>query len=266
MIKSTEIDTIKEEKTYSICTLVTDLDEYKYMLESFENAGFNTSNSEFIYIDNSKSNKYDAYIGLNKCLNTATGKYIILCHQDILSKYDNEQTLNECIKEVTKIDDTWAILANAGYKDFNNIVLRITDPWGENRNFGPFPSKVVSIDENFILVKNSANLTLSKGINGFHLYGTDLCLISDILGYSTYVIDFHLYHKSAGNANQNFYENKIRFIKHYQNVLTTKLIRTPVTGLFLSSSSALNYLCNIKLCYSLKKRFDKFFEYLRQYL
>jgi hypothetical protein len=264
MINAIEVDTLKDTKEFSICTLVTNLQEYQEMLESFQNAGFHKDNSEFLYIDNSQENKYDAYEGLNYFLNKANGTYIILCHQDILLEFDDITVLRERIKEIDTLDKDWAILANAGYNDFNTISLRITDPREGERNLGQFPSKVESVDENFILVKNSANLTLSHSIGGFHLYGTDLAFLAKIIGYNTYVIDFHILHKSAGNADESFYTNKERFIQKYQQVLSWKMVRTPVTPLFISNITLLNKLCNKKLCYSLKKRWDKIIEFSKK--
>jgi len=264
MIKSLEINTIaKATKEFSICTLVTNKQEYDEMIESFYKAGFSDKNSEFLYIDNSKNNKYDAYDGINLFLNNANGRYIILCHQDILLQFDDIVQLRKKIDEVNHIDPKWAILANAGFQDFNNIALRMTDPLGTNRKIGHFPSKVLSIDENFIVVKREANLTLSSNVGGFHFYGTDLTFIADILGYNSYVIDFHLFHKSGGNVNKNFYDNKKRFIEKYTKTLQWKIVRTPVTPLFISNFLLLNKLCNTKLCYSFKKRWDRLIEFIR---
>lgn len=256
MMHPIEIDTIIERKRFSICSLVTDLEEYALMRASFEEAGFNEINSEFLYIDNSKKNKFDGYSGIKQFLNLAQGKYIILCHQDILLKYDNLQNLEEKIAEMDRIDPDWALLGNAGYRDFNRVALRITDPYGESRNFGPFPGQVKSLDENFILVKRSANLAISHDMSGFHLYGTDLCIIAAMLGYNAYVIDFHLFHRSGGTCGTNFYDVKKQLIEKYQRVLSSKYIRTPCTNLFLSNYRFLNYLLNKKLMYSLKKRYD----------
>lgn len=256
MMSPIEIDTITEGKRFSICSLVTDLEEYALMRASFLEAGFNDDNSEFIYIDNSLSNKHDGYSGINRFLNLAQGKYIILCHQDILLKYDKLQNLEEKIAEMDSIDPDWALLGNAGYRDFNRVALRITDPYGESRNFGPFPAQVKSLDENFILVKRSANLALSHDMNGFHLYGTDLCIFSAMLGYNAYVIDFHLYHRSGGTCGTNFYGVKKQLIEKYQRALSAKYVRTPCTNLFLSNCRFLNYLLNKKIMYSFKKRFD----------
>ena len=256
MNNAIEIDTFNDQKLFSVCTLVTDIEEYSQMKDSFHLAGFNNENSEFIYIDNSSFNKYDGYDGLNRFLTVAQGKYIILCHQDIVLKFDTIETLTARIEEMNTVDSNWALLGNAGYRDFNRVALRITDPYGDSRNFGPFPAKVVSLDENFIIAKKSANLALSNDMKGFHLYGTDLCLIASILGFSAYVIDFHLYHKSGGTCGTNFYGVKKELIQKYQRALSAKYVRTPCTNLFLSNCRLLNYVLNKKIMYSVKKRFD----------
>ena len=66
------------------------------------------------------------------------------------------------------------------------------------------------------MVNNTANLAISNNIGGFHLYGSDLCIIADILGYSSYVINFHVYHKSGGNADDVFLSTKKSFVAKYQ--------------------------------------------------
>lgn len=251
-----EIDTINSTIQYSICTLVTNLQEYNEMVTSLKNAGFHTQDCEYIYIDNSQENKYDGYSGLRKFLSVARGKYIILCHQDILVQFDDRKILEERIAQVDKIDSNWAILGNAGYKNFNDVALRITDPHDSNRNFPPFPAKVYCVDENFMLIKKEANLSVSNDINGFHLYGSDLSLIASILGYTTYVIDFHLYHKSAGTCGTNFYSVKEQMIQSYAKKLRFRALRTPCTMMFLSPFRWLNSICNAKFCYSIKKRLD----------
>ena len=251
-----EIDSIQNPLLYSICSLVTNTQEYKEMTDSFKKAGFSNKECEFLYIDNSQKNKYDGYSGLQKFLATAKGKYIILCHQDILLQFDDRKVLEEKIKQIDAIDPNWAILGNAGYKNFNDVALRITDPHDNNRNFPPFPAKVYSVDENFMLIKKEANLSVSNDISGFHLYGTDLSLIASILGYTTYVIDFHLYHKSAGTCGTNFYSVKKQMIQSYTKKLQFRALRTPCTMMFLTPFTWLNKLCNTKLCYSIKKRLD----------
>ena len=85
-INALEIDSIESQihPKYSICTLLTEVEQYRDALSSFRDAGFVEPECEFLYIDNSLENKYDAYEGVNKFLQIAKGDYIILCHQDII--------------------------------------------------------------------------------------------------------------------------------------------------------------------------------------
>ncbi|MDP3266153.1 MAG: hypothetical protein Q8M39_04925 [Sulfuricurvum sp.] len=251
-----DIDTLSDAKLFSICSLVTDKQEYAQMLDSFQAAGFTEEISEFLYADNSNGNKYDGFQGVKTFLTKATGKYIIICHQDILLSYDKIDTLMKCIEDLNRLDPNWAIAGNAGYNGLTQKAIRISDPYEMNASKGSFPARVQSLDENFLLIRKDANLSISNNLTGFHFYGVDLCIIANILGYNAYVIDFHLYHKSGGNCNESFFTAKSRLISKYQRVLQPKFIRTTCTSLFLSSSKWLNLICNKKIIVSLKKRYD----------
>ena len=102
------------EYLFSICTLVTRKQEYEEMLESFLQKGFTTDCCEYMYIDNSNNCTFDAYEGLNIFLQKAKGKYIILCHQDIILHDNDKDYLLKLIKEVNDKDESWAVLGNAG--------------------------------------------------------------------------------------------------------------------------------------------------------
>jgi hypothetical protein len=241
---------------FTICTLVTNLPEYEEMVESFNKAGFTEENSEFFYIDNSNGNAHDGYSGLNKFLNTATGTYIIICHQDILLNFDTVNVLKQRIAELDALDPDWAILGNAGFAGFTEKFYRISDPWGSNTHLGTLPAKVKSLDENFLVIKNEANLALSHNLKGFHLYATDLCTIASILGWNAYVIDFHLYHKSAGNCSESFFNSKMEFINKYSKLIKPFAIRTTCTMMLITGCSFFNRVINKKLFYSIKKRLE----------
>jgi hypothetical protein len=248
-----EIDQIPESPIlYSVCTLVSNREEYTSMLESFKKAGFEANFCEYLYIDNSRQNKYDAYEGLNKMIGSSKGKYIILCHQDIELRFDTVEILNKRIAELNELDKNWGILSNAGGYNLKKVFKRITHPQ-DHFNAGPFPQQVKSVDENFILIKKSANLSLSRNLKGFHLYGTDLCIIANILGYNAYVVDFHLFHKSTGNMNASFYESRRELILKYGKVFDSRYIKTTCTILYLSSNRALRSIMNSSPAISFSK-------------
>ncbi|HCU05332.1 MAG: hypothetical protein A2X77_04255 [Gammaproteobacteria bacterium GWE2_42_36] len=233
-----EIDSIPENKIcYSICTLVSSQNEYEGMLASFEQAGFSSEDCEYLYVNNIEHNKYDAYQAIRKFLLQACGRYIIFCHQDVLLSHDNRMVLEDRIQAMDALDNRWAILGNAGgHKNLAKRYVRITDPHGDNQHVGSFPCLVSSVDENFILVKREANISVSCDLSGFHFYGTDLCLLAQIRGYRCYVIDFHLTHKSAGKRDRVFDDCQKRFIEKYQRALKPRWVRTVCAALYLSSS------------------------------
>lgn len=255
-MKPINIDHISDGKLFSICTLVTDFKEYTNMINSFHAGGFTDENSDFFFADNTHGNSYDGYKGIKTFLTKTPGQFIIICHQDILLQHDGMKELLNHIQEITNIDPNWAILGNAGYRNLNQKAIRISDPYGQNVSIGPFPAKVSSLDENFLVIRKSANITLSNDLSGFHFYGLDLCLLASIIGYNSYVIDFHLYHKSGGNCNESFFQAKSQIINKYRRALKNQFVRTTCATLFLSSSRFLNFIFNRKWIFSIKKRYD----------
>jgi len=231
---------------FSICTLVTRKNEYEEMLQSFVEKGFSEKDCEFLYIDNTEGCKHEAYEGLNLFLQQAKGKYIIICHQDVILIDDGRNQLVNCIKEIDYLDPDWAILANAGGMNFKWVATQITQLNGNRIVQKRLPLRARTVDENFMLVKNDANLALSYDLKGFHLYGTDICLIADILGYNSYVINFNLLHKSDGNPDRKFYANKKALMKKYRKAFRSRFLATTITRFFVSGSLILQTIINFQ--------------------
>ncbi|GAL83820.1 hypothetical protein MYP_1048 [Sporocytophaga myxococcoides] len=220
---------------FTVGTLVTNKQEYQVMLDSFARAGFNGSNTEFLFCDNSSSNRFDAYSGYNEILSKARGQYIILCHQDIELNYDNISILEERICAVELLDKNWAVLGNAGGLHLKMVFERVTYPDKEIIR-GPFPSKVNTLDENFLLINARSRISFSVDLKGYHFYGTDICLIAQAMGYSCWVIDFNLLHKSSGNMNEDFFEKRTAFIEKYAKAYRWRYLRTTCTTFYIASN------------------------------
>jgi hypothetical protein len=235
---------------YSVCTLVTRPEEYLEMLSSFTNAGFTTDVCEFIVVDNTVANAMDAYKALNHFLQTANGKHIVICHQDILlTQTSSKALLDEQIFKMDQLDGNWAVLGNAGAVNrlTRRDVIKIAYQQGQVVTKGQVPQQVCSIDENFMIVKNSANLAVSANLTGFHLYGLDICLIAQLLGYHCYVIDFLLVHKSRGKADASFYELKAAIRHKYAEFMRGRYINTTITSFYLSGSKLRSFIFETKL-------------------
>lgn len=245
---------------FSICTLVTRKAEYNEMLESFIDKGFTKDKCEYLYVDNSDKTTLEAYEGLNVFLQKAQGKYVILCHQDILLHDSDYTDLMQCIQYLDEKDATWALLGNAGGINLKWIATHITEgKTGIIRSETHLPLKTKTLDENFIVVKKSANIALSNNLQGFHFYGTDICLIANVLGFNSYVINFNLIHKSNGKKDESFYvlEKKIRI--KYHKAFQAKYITTTFSRFYISGNFFGNYFFNTKIMLFLARQYYKVF-------
>lgn len=231
---------------FSICTLMTRPDQYVAMLQSYRDAGFGVD-CEFLCIDNSRGNIFDAYAGYNAFLVEAKGEYIILTHQDVLLCFDDRLILEQRLQALNELDETWGVCGNAGGVAMGKVAIRISDPHGENTAIGVFPQKVLSLDENFMIAKRTANLCLSGNLSGYHMYGSDICTMADIKGNSCYVIDFHLRHLSGGTEDDSFKKSVAAFALKYAKAFRSRWIQTSVTTVFLSGQNLCRFVATSKI-------------------
>lgn len=221
---------------FSVCTLVTDPAQHAAMQASFEARGFAAETVEFLHLDNSAGNVWDAYTGLARLLDLARGRHVILCHQDVRLLEAGAADLSARLEALTARDPDWAVAGNAGLTEEGTHAMRITDPHGPDQRRGTLPARVASLDENFLVVRAETGLRPSTALQGFHFYGTDLCLRARQRGLTAWAIDFHLHHLSAGNVNTGFFREQARFERHWGATLGRPLrLRTTCAKLTLRS-------------------------------
>ncbi len=242
---------------FSVGTLVTRRDEYEAALESFLQAGFGTDDCEYLYINNAGGTQVSAYEGLNRLLNAARGEFVILCHQDIRLCFDDRDVLERRLAELSAMDARWGLAGNAGVVALNILAMRISDIYGENQSIGPFPRKVMSLDENFIIVRRHARLGFSNDLSGFHFYGTDICLNAEIMGFNAYVIDFHLRHLGLGRMDADFYSAQRAFEEKWNRVLRPRLMQTTCAQMSLGRLCGLDRRIIAYRLRNVLKRFEK---------
>lgn len=222
---------------FSIATLVTSHAQHHEMLASFRAHGFDGGDVEVLSIDNTGPAQTDAYQGLNALLSAARGDFVILCHQDIRLVDDGRPRLEACLGDLDRRDPNWALAGNAGAEDVGRLAMRISDPHGENRTLGALPARVMSLDENMIVVRREARLAFSRDLSGFHLYGADICLIADVLGWGAWVIDFHVRHLSPGRKDASFHAAERRFREKWGRALRPRFMQTTCTLLHLAGGT-----------------------------
>ncbi|MCK6052953.1 acyl esterase [Moraxella osloensis] len=242
-----------EKKKIDIFTLVTNYNEYSEMVNSAETKGFFGENINFCYFDNIKKNDFDAFKAINIALNQSQADYIIFCHQDILFNFDDYTKFKTIMNELEMLDPLWGVAGNAG-KNFNGeMKIRITDPHGKDQKIGLFPEQVISLDENFLIMNNKYNLSCSYNLNGYHLYGLDICANAMNLGLNCYVVDFHLTHKSGGKIDSSFLNARKEVIRSYSRRLGVKFFSTTCTEFFVTPYITLSKVLNNKYFYKVYK-------------
>lgn len=224
------------EIEFSFCSLVTKPRQYREMVKSFQDLGFDKSNSEFLYVDNASGNSDSAYSGLNRLAGFARGKYLVFCHQDLVA-IDGVETLRKTLADLTVRDSNWAVAGNAGCDD-NVCHFYLNDP--NNINVGKDrrqPVKVSSLDENLIILKRKAQIGFSNDLDGFHLYGTDLVVQASLRGRTAYVIDFRVEHLSRGNLDESFFDACLKFERKYEQAFSPRCVQTTCTFIDLGSTN-----------------------------
>ncbi len=211
---------------YTIATLVTKPNQHRDMVASFLKGGFSETDCEFLFIDNTGNEQTCAYRGLNALLNAARGRNVILCHQDIHLLADDREKLDATLEDLEKQDPNWALAGNAGGVSAGQLALRVTDPHGADQHVGDLPTRAMSLDENFIVVKAAARLSFSNNLSGFHFYGADICLNANVLGWNAYVIDFHLAHLSGGKKDSSFFEMEDAFRDKWCTAFAPRWLQT----------------------------------------
>jgi hypothetical protein len=224
-------------KRFTIATLVNNRTHYDEMRASFESGGFTPATCEYLFIDNTGPEQTCAYRGLDRMLVEAQGEFVILCHQDVRIVDDALAELEARLAELEVHDPRWAVAGNAGGIAPGRLAIRITDPHGWNRRVGTLPACVASLDENFLVVKRSARLSFSRDLTGFHFYGTDICLIADVLGHSAYVIDFHLEHLSGGVKAASFGQMEETFRAKWSRAFRPRYIQTTCSLISIAGDS-----------------------------
>ncbi len=223
-------------RLFTICTLVTRLEQYTSFVESFIAGGFTPETSRYLYISNIGSNTYEAYAGLNLMIAQATTPYIILCHQDVtLLKHGYTELLAQ-LAELDHLDPDWAAAGNAGGTGKAKYAAHFTNFESKVTKLGTLPAKVESLDENFIVLKRSANIGLSHDLSGFHLYGTDIVIQAIMRGYTSYAIDFHLHHHGEGKMDTTFYRCQAALEIKYNKLFQTRYLQGTCRRILLTSS------------------------------
>jgi hypothetical protein len=225
-------------RTFLICTVANDHEQYAAMKRAFLGAGFTEDRCCYAVFMNGPENAHDPYTAYAPHLHRTGYEYVVLCHQDVRPDVgDGHDDLLRVLRELDGRDPAWAIAGNAGVTDTLERVGHITDPYGTDVRRGCLPERVASLDENFLVINPGSGVSFSRGLRGFHLYALDLCLSAAECGHTCYVADWHLRHLSAGNAwSADFIACWHDFRDRWSERIGFRYVATPASLLFFSRS------------------------------
>ena len=228
--------TMKHDKLFSVCTLVRNESSYRDMISSFESKGFNKDNSEFLAADNRQQNNFDGYNWTTRAILEASGKYVIICHDDVRLVHDDIDVLLKRLEEVQVKYPSWSIVGTVGceVEVKNRDRGRITGCWINGRNGfrqsnrKNLPALAQSLDEFFLVIRREHPVMASLDLSGFHFYGADLCTQANLRGGEAIIINFIAQHLSFGKPDQDFRDAVNRFADKYRSIFPGRIVDTTV--------------------------------------
>ena len=218
-----------------VFTFVSDESSYDEMLASFQSAGFSSDSGVFNRLSSrGRPGEPEPYSTITGLIESVREPYFILCHQDVrIDPGNGVDDLTAQLAVLSAKDPLWAVAGNAGGSHQLRMVRRITDPHGGSTP-DPLPARVQTLDENFLVVRSGTGLACSPGLHGFHLYGTDACMNARVLGFSAYVIDFHVHHLSGGKMDVDYDACRSRVLETWNPRFHACYVRAPMEVLFIS--------------------------------
>ena len=150
---------------YSFCTLVTDLDEYSAMVDAFTHKGFASPDCEYLYADNTQGNVFDAFTAYNRFPfggSRSIHRALPPGHPAADRRPRRPRTATRCTDRARPALGPCAATAGRRTTAGTSIASR-TATASSFTAAARFPVKVMSLDENLMIVRREANLALSRG-------------------------------------------------------------------------------------------------------
>jgi len=197
------------------------------------------SNPQIIPIEN--EGKYSLPEAYNMILQKATNDIVVLCHDDIY--FDSKNWGSKILKHFKRSPE-YGILGLAGstqlpesakwwedYSKMKGIVNHEHEgkKWESkySSSLGNQIEDVVLVDGLFIVLnKKNIKQTFNEEIKGFHFYDVDFSFRNFIEDVKIGVIyDVRVTHKSIGQTNEQWEQNRIKFAEKHKELLPVKIKR-----------------------------------------
>lgn len=178
----------------------------------------------------------DLYSFINKVIKDCKDDYALLCHDDIILPQNIERNVSNCINSANEYlgFNNWGVIGNAGLEIISKRTITfLSDP---HTKVLPYSTKhpiiVESVDGNTMLLNIKAlrekNISLPKGLSGYHLYDVILCMEAYKKGLVC-AISSWLYVKHLSKGNYDSFKKAIKeeqYQEYFKSSFSNHVITT----------------------------------------
>ena len=134
----------------------------------------------------------DAY---NAGIGRSSGEIMVFAHQDVYLPEGWANRAQKCIEAIAADDPDWGVIGIYGVKKDGRHAGHVYyhKVMGERFEGG---MEVATLDELLLIVRRSSGLKFDPDLDGFHMYGADICLEAGRRGMKSYAISAFCVHNS----------------------------------------------------------------------
>lgn len=162
----------------------------------------------------------------NDAIDRSKNDIIIFAHQDMWFPVFWEKELSRFLNYLKESDPNWGVIGCYGHNRYEQVwkgegYLYCVGNKKILGNLLAYPMPVTILDEVVLMIRKSSGLRFDECLPHFHLYGTDICMISKSKGMNCYAISAFCIHntKKIHVLPNNFFDC-YRYIKRkWYNIL-----------------------------------------------
>ena len=144
-----------------------------------------------------------AGLAYNQALEECDTEWLLLAHQDVYLPIGFAERVTQALDQLSQTAPDWAVAGVVGATVTNDVVGQV---WcsGNARLIGDgidLPAQAASLDELIIIIRKASGIRFDAELPSFHLYGTDIILMAEAAGRSSWVVDAPVVHHSRPVVN-----------------------------------------------------------------
>ena len=136
----------------------------------------------------------------NAAMDNATTDVLVFAHQDVYLPQNWGHQMERCLDWLSVHDPQWAVAGVWG-RSASGVRNGHVYCAGLGQELGtPFasPIEIRVLDELLLIIRKSSGVRFDEALQGFHLYGTDICLEAQRRGMKCYAISAFCIHNTNG--------------------------------------------------------------------